>query len=176
MVTCVAPPALVVVHQASLALFISFWLPVAVGYEGEGDDAQGDDAGGGVTTRAGGRRDPDQYERGDDGAGGRDAGHSLTHYCVAPSAISHDLLDCPVLPTLLGAACPAGTETGRSGGYRFRKPPPILPIRKIDDLRMSKSLFDGQSAQIAYLSSGFKYACELKLLFLYELSVRDLRF
>ena len=31
-----------------------------------------------------------------------------------------------------------------------------------------------QSAQIAYLSSGFKYACELKLFFLYELSVRDL--
>jgi len=31
-----------------------------------------------------------------------------------------------------------------------------------------------QSAQVAYLSSVFKYECELKLFFLYELSVRDL--
>ena len=45
------PPARVVVHLASLALFISFWLPFAVGHEGEGDDAPGDDAGGGDDAR-----------------------------------------------------------------------------------------------------------------------------
>jgi hypothetical protein len=36
------------------------------------------------------------------------------------------------------------------------------------------SLAARQSAQVAYLSSVFKYECELKLFFLYELSVRDL--
>jgi len=94
-----------------------------------------------ATTRAGGgAHDPDGDERGDDGVGGRDAGHSLTHECAAPSASR--LTDCPVLPTLLRAACQAGTETCRSGGVEFRPPLPILPIRKIDDLKMSKSLFD----------------------------------
>jgi hypothetical protein len=49
--------------------------------------------------------------------------------------------------------------SGRSGGGPVTGPPPILPIRKSDDLRMSKSLLDGhslsvgQSAQVAYLSS-----------------------
>ena len=45
------PPARVVVHLASLALFITFWLPLAVGHEGEGDDARGHDAGGGDDAR-----------------------------------------------------------------------------------------------------------------------------
>jgi hypothetical protein len=45
---------------------------------------------GGATTRAGWRRDPDGDERGDDGAGGSDAGHSHTHECAAMSAISPD--------------------------------------------------------------------------------------
>ena len=40
------------------------------------------------------------------------------------------------------------------GGSRYGTPP-ILPILKSDDLRMSKSLLDGQSAQAAYLSSVF---------------------
>ena len=41
----------------------------------------------------------------------------------APPRRPSRLTDCPVLPTLLRAACPAGTETGRSGGVDFRPPP-----------------------------------------------------
>jgi len=36
--------------------------------------------------------------------------------------------------------CPAGTEVVGPGGVPLRDPPPILPIRKSDDLRISKSL------------------------------------
>ena len=49
-------PARVVVHSASLASFISFWLPFAVGHEGEGDDARGGDAGEGDDARRGAAR------------------------------------------------------------------------------------------------------------------------
>ena len=52
--------------------------------------------------------------------------------------------------------CPAGTESGRSGGSRYGTPPPILPIRKSDDLRMSKSLFDGHSLPVAQIDPGLK--------------------
>ena len=46
--------------------------------------------------------------------------------------------------------------SGRDGnrsvrGCRFPTPPPILPIRKIDDLRMSKSLFDGARCQVSVI-------------------------
>jgi hypothetical protein len=41
-------------------------------------------------------------------------------------------------------------------------------------LQIDRSDSHVQSAQVAYLSSVFKYECELKLFFLYELSVRDL--
>jgi len=57
---------------------------------------------------------------------------------------------------------------------RSDSPPPLLPRREStqNDARIPKSTW--QSAQVAYLSSVFKYECELKLFFLYELSVRDL--
>ena len=43
--------------------------------------------------------------------------------------------------------------SGRNGKWSVRGgpvtgPPPILPIRKSDDLRMSKSLFDGHSLPV----------------------------
>jgi len=56
---------------------------------GEGRRA-GRRGGGAATTCSGGRRAPDEDERGEDGAGGRDAGQSITHECAAPSAISPD--------------------------------------------------------------------------------------
>jgi len=121
------PPARVVVHLASLALFISFWLPFAVGHEGERGDARGATRGG-ATTRAGGRRAPDEDERGEDGAGGVTRG-TVSHTNAPPRRPSR-LTDCPVLPTLLRARCPAGTETGRSGGVGFRHPPPFCPYEK----------------------------------------------
>jgi len=39
--------------------------------------------------------------------------------------------------------------SGRSGGGPVTGPPRILPIRKSDDLRMSKSLLDGHSLSVA---------------------------
>jgi len=43
--------------------------------------------------------------------------------------------------------------SGRSGGGPVTGPPPILPIRKSDDLRMSKSLLDGHSLSVVSFSS-----------------------
>jgi hypothetical protein len=41
----------------------------------------------------------------------------------------------------------------------LRDPPPILPIRKSDDLRMSKSLFDGHSLPVAHTASASVIGC-----------------
>jgi len=48
--------------------------------------------------------------------------------------------------------------SGRNGKWSVRGgpvtgPPPILPIRISDDLRMSKSLFDGHSLSVASIRS-----------------------
>ena len=122
------PPARVVVHRASLALFISFWLPFAVGHEGERGDAQGGDAGGGR------RRAQGDGARRTKTSAGKTARRGVTRGTVshtnAPPRRPSRLTDCPVLPTLLRAACPAGTGTGRSGGVVFRHPPSFCPYKK----------------------------------------------
>jgi len=46
--------------------------------------------------------------------------------------------------------------------------------RRVPESRTPPPMRPRQSAQVAYLSSVFKYECELRLIFLYELSVRDL--
>jgi len=89
-VRCPPPPARVIVHIASLALFVVFWLLVAVGHEGKRGDARGDDAGGERQRARGGGARRTKFELGEDGTGGRDAGHSITHECSTPSAISPD--------------------------------------------------------------------------------------
>ena len=122
------PPARVVVHLASLALLISFWLPLASATRGRGATHGG-------TTRRGKRRRVRGCgaRRTKTSAGktarGRATQGTVSHTNAPPRRLSR-LIDCPLFPTFLRARCPATMETDRSGEYRFRPTPPYIAHTK----------------------------------------------
>jgi hypothetical protein len=116
-------PPLVVVHLASLAWFISFWLPFAVGHEGERGDARGGGVGGRRRLARGGGARPTKTSAGKTAPGGATRGRvSHTNALLRrPSRLTD--LTVPSSHSFEGAV--SGQHRNRSvRGCRWFRPPP----------------------------------------------------